>query len=127
MLAEQALRGGVHGFRIERARHAPGAPDVQRKIGAVIGDAIKVVALFRGKARFKIIRHDVGREHADRMRAQMRVQAVAKPARHEMFCNVAMRDLAQRMDPGIGAAGAVHANVFAADRLHRGFQRTLHG
>ena len=61
------------------------------------------------------------------MRAQMGVQPVAKAARHEMFCDVAMRDLPQRMHAGIGAAGAVHANVLAADRLDRGFQRALHG
>ena len=56
----------------------------------------------------------------------MRVQPVAKAARHEMFGNVAMRDLSQRMHPGIGAAGAVHAHPLAADRLDRVFQRALH-
>ena len=56
----------------------------------------------------------------------MRVQPVAKPARHEMPGNIAMRDLAQRMHAGIGAAGAVDAHLFAADRLDRGLQRALH-
>src|SRR6266404_5288295 len=44
-----------------------------------------------------------------------------------MFCDVAMRHLRQRMHAGIGAAGAVHANLLAADRLDRGLQRALHG
>ena len=56
----------------------------------------------------------------------MRVQAVAKPARHEMPGNVAMRDLRQRMHAGVGAAGAINANLLAADRLDRVLQRALH-
>src|SRR5664279_174553 len=60
------------------------------------------------------------------MRPQMRIQAVAEAARHKMFGNVAMRDLAQRMHAGVGAACAMNANVLAADRLDRGFQRALH-
>ena len=56
----------------------------------------------------------------------MRIQAVAKPARHKMLCNIAMRDLPQRMHAGVGAARAMDANLLAADRLDRGFQRALH-
>ena len=56
----------------------------------------------------------------------MRVQPVAESSRHEMFGNVAMRDLRQRMHAGIGAAGAVNADLFAADRLDRVLQRALH-
>src|ERR1700676_5225433 len=60
------------------------------------------------------------------MRPQMRIEAVAQAARHEMFGNIAMRDLPQRMHAGVGAARAVNANLLAADRLDRGFQRALH-
>src|SRR6516162_10722094 len=56
----------------------------------------------------------------------MRVQAVAKPARYEVFGNIAMRDLPKRMHAGIGAAGAMNANLFATDRLDRVFQCALH-
>ncbi len=56
----------------------------------------------------------------------MRVQPVAKAARHEMFGNIAMRHLRQRMHAGVGAARAMNANLLAADRLDRGFQRALH-
>src|SRR3954453_22931189 len=59
------------------------------------------------------------------MRPQMRVQPVTKPPRHEMLCNVAMRDLPQRVHAGIGAPGAMNANVFAANRLDRLFHRAL--
>src|SRR4030088_1960507 len=44
-----------------------------------------------------------------------------------MFCNIAMRDLRQRMHAGVGAARAMHAYMLAQDRLDRGFQRALYG
>src|ERR1700687_5912618 len=56
----------------------------------------------------------------------MRVQPVAESSGHEMFCDVAMRDLAERVHAGIGAAGAVNADLLAADRLDRLLQRALH-
>src|ERR1700687_3116177 len=60
------------------------------------------------------------------MRAQMGVQAIAKTAGWKMLFDIAMRHLRQRMHAGVCAAGAVNANLLAADRLDRGFQRTLH-
>ena len=56
----------------------------------------------------------------------MRVEPVAKTAGHEMFGNIAMRDLPQRMHAGVGAAGAMNPHRLAADRLDRVFQRALH-
>ena len=58
MLANQPLRGGVHGLGIERPRQPPGAADVERQIGAAIGDAIEVVPPLGGKPRLECIRHD---------------------------------------------------------------------
>src|ERR1700712_1669719 len=60
------------------------------------------------------------------MRPQMRIQTIAQATRHEWLGDVAMRDLRQRVHAGIGAAGAVDADMLAADRLDRGFQCTLH-
>ena len=57
----------------------------------------------------------------------MRVQPVAQAPRRKRLLDIAMRDLRQRMHAGIGAARAMDANLFAADRLHRGFHRALHG
>ena len=119
VLADQSLRGRVHRVGIERPRQPPGAADVEREVGAAIGDPIEIMPLLRGEPRLETVRHDFRTEHADRMRPQMRVQAVAKPARHEMLGNIAMRDLPERMHAGIGAAGAVNANLLAADRLDR--------
>src|ERR1700678_756533 len=61
------------------------------------------------------------------MRPQMRIQAVAKSSGHKMLGNIAMRDLRQRVHAGVGAARAMNANMLAANRLDRGFQRALHG
>src|ERR1035441_434579 len=38
-----------------------------------------------------------------------------------------MSDLGQRMHAGVGAAGAMDADLLAADRLDRVLQRALHG
>src|SRR5258707_2317031 len=61
------------------------------------------------------------------MRPQMRIQPVAKSPRHEMFCTTGMRDVRARVHAGVGAARAVTANLLAADRLDRIFDRALHG
>src|ERR1700722_14691220 len=60
------------------------------------------------------------------MRAQMRIEAIAQPARHKMLLNVAMGDLRQRVHAGVGTASAMNANLLAADRLHGDLQRALH-
>src|SRR6478736_2318121 len=57
---------------------------------------------------------------------QMRIEAIAQPARHERLGNIAMRDLRQRMHAGVGAARAINANLLAANRLDRVLQRALH-
>ena len=126
MLAEQPLRGGMHRVGVETAAAPARFADIEREIGAVVGDAIAVMALHGGKPRLEIVGHDLGTEHADRMRPQMRVQPVAQAARRKRLFDIAMGDLPQRMHAGIGAARAVHANLFAADRLDRVFQRALH-
>src|SRR5260370_11072539 len=60
------------------------------------------------------------------MRPQMRIEPVAEAARHKMLGDIAMRDLSKRVHAGIGAACAIDADMLAADRLDRGFQRALH-
>src|SRR4051794_28947143 len=59
------------------------------------------------------------------MRPQMRVEPIAKPARHEMLCDVAVRDLPPRVHAGIGAPGAMDADKLAADRLDCLLDRAL--
>ena len=47
-----------------------------------------------------------GREHGDRLRAQMEIDAVAHIAGIPVFGEIDMRDLTERMHAGIGASGA---------------------
>ena len=49
----------------------------------------------------------------------MGVHAVAEAARHEVFGNIAMGDLPQRMHAGIGAASPMNAHWHTEDRLRR--------
>src|SRR5438874_260852 len=84
MLADQFLRGIVHRICVERAWQSPGTADLERQIGAAIGDSIAIVPAERGETRLECIRHDLRGEHADRMRPQMPVETVAKPSRDEM-------------------------------------------
>ena len=60
VLADQFLRGFVHRVGIERSRQAPGAADVEREIGAAIGDPVEIVPLLRGEPRLECFRHDIG-------------------------------------------------------------------
>src|SRR5258707_277093 len=75
--SDKALRRPMHRRRIERARDAPGALAVEREIGAAIDNAVEVMPFYGREPRVEIGRHDLGGEHRDRMRTQMRVERVA--------------------------------------------------
>ena len=45
VLADEPLRGRVHGRGVERARHPPGVFQIEGQIGPAIDDAIEIVAL----------------------------------------------------------------------------------
>ena len=66
--ADKPLRRDVHGLRIERARHAPGAIVLKREIGAPVDDAIKIMTFDGGEARIEIRRRALHGEHRDRLR-----------------------------------------------------------
>ena len=113
VLADQALRGRVHGRGIERPRHAPGAAALEREIGAAVDDAIEIVALDRREARVEVVGDLLGREHRDRMRAQMRVERIAHGVASPVLGEIDMRDLAERMHAGVGAPGAADVHALA--------------
>ena len=70
-LPEKPLRGRVHRRDVERARHAPDAAALERKIGPAVDDAIEIVPPGRRKARIEIVGDPFGRQHRDRMRPQI--------------------------------------------------------
>src|SRR5579863_2755172 len=116
----------MHRIGVEWPRQAPSFADIDRQIGAGVPDPIAIVALPGGKPSLEIVRDNVGAQNADRMWSQVCIQPVAKAPRHKVLGNVAMRDLPERMDAGVGAARSMHAYLFATDRLDRGLQRALH-
>ena len=114
VLADQTLCRLMHRIRIERPRHAPDLADFQREVGAAVDDAIEVMPPVAENRASNVVRHDLRRQHADRMRPQMSVERVAHACRlRSAFADVEMRDLPQRMHAGIGAARAVDAHVLA--------------
>ena len=56
VLADQSLRGVMHRVGVERPRQPPDLADVEREIGAAIGDAIEVMALLRREPRLEAYR-----------------------------------------------------------------------
>ncbi len=125
MLADEALRGLMHGRGIERARHAPGVAQIDRQIGAAIDDAIEIMALHRRGAGIEILAGALGGQNRDRMRPQVRIQRVAHGVGVPVLGEIDMGDLAARVHAGIGAAGALHQCFLARQRLDRRRQRAL--
>src|ERR1041384_975676 len=60
------------------------------------------------------------------MRPQIRIECVAHRVGLALHGEVEMRDLAERMDPGIGAARALHHRLLAAEGLDRRHDDALH-
>ena len=110
MLADRAAcAAACIGLGVERLADAPGAAALERQIGAAVDDEIEIVPLHRREARVEIVRHPLGRDHRHRMRPQMRGERVAHGVGVPFLREIDMRDLAERMHAGIGAAGAADA------------------
>ena len=114
MPADEPLRGGVHGGGVERPRARARRGSLERQVGAAVDDAVEIVPLRRREARVEIVGDTLGRQHRDRMRAQMGVERVAHGVAVPVLGEVDMRDLAERVHAGIGAAGAADGDALAA-------------
>ena len=126
VLADERLRGRVHGVGIEPARHAPGARALQREIGAAVDDAVEVVALPCREPRIEVVGDLLGGQNRDRMRPQVRIHRIAQLVGAPVLREIDMRDLAERVHARIGAprAGDLHGMIAAAsERLG---QHALH-
>src|SRR3954449_12018412 len=71
MLADKALRRGVHRLNVEPARHTPRALALQCEIGAAVDDAVEIMALLRRETRVEAVGGFFRGENRDRMRPQM--------------------------------------------------------
>ena len=85
----------------------------------------------RRETRVEIVGDALGREHRDRMRPQMRVERIAHGVGVPVLGEIDMRDLAERMDAGIGAARAADGDLLAGEapdgRLERALDRRAVG
>src|SRR5260370_11750783 len=77
MMADKPPCGGMHRFGIERAGHAPSAILVECKVGAAVGDAIKVMPFDGGEPGVEVPRRAFGGQYHDRLRAQVEIDGVA--------------------------------------------------
>ena len=118
-LPSRSCAAVMHRRCVERARHPPGAVLVERQIGAAIDDAVEIMPLDRREARVEICRGAFGGEHRDRLRPQMKVDRVAHRVGVPVLGEIDMRDLAERMHAGIGAAGAGDGDALAVESLRR--------
>ena len=94
--------------------------------GAPVDDPIDVVAPDCREPRIEISADFLGGDHRNRMRPQMRIESIAHGACIRIPGQIEMANLAERMHAGVGAAGAVHAHLLAAGRLHCRLECALH-
>ena len=71
------------------------------------------------------LRRELGREHDDRLRLEVEGERAAHFLDALLRREVEMRDLAPRMDAGVGAAGALHVDALAAEGEHGVLERRL--
>ena len=124
--ADEHLCGLVHRGFIERTWHAPSAVDVECEVSAAIANAIAIVPLDGRKARIEIWRDVVRVKHGDGMWTQVCVEGVAHGAVIPVLGKIDMRDLAERVHAGIGAAGALNGGALSRECRNRVHQGALH-
>ncbi len=126
MAAEKQLRRLVHGFGVERRPDMPGAAAIDRERRAPVDDAIAIGAAARRPAGVEIVGNALDAEHGDRRRPHMVVEGADYLERLIRPPEIEMGGLADRVDAGIGTAGAVDDDRLAAEALDGGFQDFLH-
>ena len=107
MLADQHLRGSVHGVRIQPDGHAPDPSAVQSEPGSAVQNTKEVAPLSRVKPGVPVIGHDLRVQNADGVVAEMMVERIADLVSADRFDEIDMGDLSQRMDTAIGPTRAV--------------------
>ena len=124
--ADQPLRGRMHRFGVERARHVPRAILIERQVGAPIGNAVKIMPSDGGESRVEVRRGGFGAQDGDALRSQMEIDRVADGFAVPVSGEIDMRDLAKRMHTGIGASGAIDGDALASERGDRLGKNGLH-
>ena len=116
-MADEMASAFRHRRGIERRRDMPDPAALQCRRRPAIENAIAVMPPPRRQPRVEAGRHRLDREDADSVRAQMVVDCAADRLGIGLTGEIDMRDLGQRVHPGIGAAGAVDGQRLAAKPL----------
>ncbi len=112
VVADQGLRRGLHRLGVEGVDDMPDPAALEHRRWATGEDAVEIVAAGGQEAGVEIGRRERGLQHRD-MRADEMVERVAQLVASERLIEIEMRDLAEGVDAGIGAAGAVHRDALA--------------
>src|SRR3984957_8075331 len=105
----------------------PDPAALERGRRPAVQDAVEIDPAAGRTPRVKSLGYALGAQHRHRTRLHMLVEGAADGFGVRFPRQVEMRDLRQRVDPGIGAAGAVDGDALAAEALGGGFQDFLHG
>src|SRR5258708_22199121 len=100
---------------------------LEGEMGTAIDDAIEVMAFDRGKPGVKRGTRLLGRDDRNRMRTKMRIEGVAHGVLVPILRQIHMADLTERVHTGVGAPGALYADLLAAEALGCRRQQSLHG
>jgi hypothetical protein len=126
VLAQQGLRGAVHGVGVQRAPLPAEVLATQGRPHRPVQDAVPVPSRTCGEACVKVARHRHAPADADRRRQARR--GAQHPATWITFdVGIEMHDLACGMDACIGASRAHRIDVRGRDEGQRRLQRLLHG
>ena len=118
MRAEQRLGGRVHGGRVQRLEHPPGALLVQRRADRVVQDPVVVRAVHRAESSVKIVRNVAGPTDRHRPR-QVTIDAAHPCLRIPPYRAVQVDHLPCGVHPGIGPSGAHDRYRLADERSKR--------
>ena len=128
VFADEQFRGGFHLGEIDRARNVPRAPGEQRVHGVVVPDVIAIFFAARMEAGVEFGGGAFRVQHADVFR-QKGVQRDAKARDGQLVFRLGylkVRDHAERVHAGVGAAGAVEAGLAGEIAGEHGFDFFLH-
>ena len=94
----------------------PGTLIIERRQNRGSPDSVAINFPFCRETGVKILRHISTAKHANGRR-QRRIQRFDPTVSWQKFYNINMRALCERMDPGVGSSGPVHAHGSAGDTL----------
>ena len=124
-MADQHLRGIVHDSDVQRQRHVPDPPCIERRARPAVQDAIQIGTFHGGNPGVEIVRNRHCLRHDDLFLAHVGIQRFADRMGVRVLFDIDMRNLCNRMNARIRPPGTVYARLLAAKPEHGLFHRLL--